>query len=240
MANALPVTLLALGAQSASDSGDAVDIGTRTAASLHLEVAAVTLGGGTFTVTIETSPDGTNWRAVNSISVASPASRQSFVAFGLAKHIRAAWTVAGGATATIGLAGTAHQIYIEPEDIRKYGMPGTALDDFTDAELLDYCLSVTDEADGYIGASYELPLTAWGQDLRMHAAKMAARYIMDRRGWDPEGADAVIMRGHEHALKWLDRISNGRLKPPGLIDTTTETFEGGSVVLSGSQRSWYA
>ena len=234
MANQLVVSLIDVATFSANQTGEATDIGTRTAGYFRLNVSAVSGSGQV--IYLETSPDNATWATAFQQTVVAPLSVVKAVS-GLKRYVRARINVASGsilAWASI----EAHQVYIDPGDIHDHGIPAQALEGFSDEDKLKQCLAATDECDVYLGSSYTLPLIQWGLDLRMHAAKIAARHLLDTRGWDPEGPDASIALGYSSAIKWLDRISDGKLKPPGIIDSTPETFEGGSFVVSGTKRGW--
>lgn len=233
MANVLEASLLDLTTLSADTSGDSVDIGLlRRAAHVEYRVESVS---GTVTLILETSADDTAWRTVDSRS--AKVGSTVFAVLGLSRYIRFRATVTGGSV-QMQASAEAHVLYCDPADLVKYGLPSVAMEVLSTTEQMEACLAATDEADGYINSSYKLPLTGWGRDLRAKVAKLAVIYILDQRGWDIEGPDERVNEAHEKALKWLSRIADGKLKPPGIVDSTPTTFEGGSVVLSGTKRGW--
>jgi hypothetical protein len=119
-------------------------------------------------------------------------------------------------------------------------VPEAAISRFSPEQRLESCIGVSVEADGYIGSAKTLPLVSWGEDLALHCARMCAALLAMERGADPlaNGPDASIFAGQSNALKWLDRLANGRLSPPDMVDSTPETFDGGSVVVSSTKRGW--
>jgi phage gp36-like protein len=235
MANQLNVSLQALATVTASQTGEAVDIGTRTAGLLSVEVDAIAVDG--HVVLLETSPDSITWRIVAQQPYSAPQNQVRAVE-GLQRYVRArvAMAAGGGASLLLSVDLEAHQIYCDQQSIRRYGLPAGALESVTDEEMLEVCLAATDECDSYLGAAFTLPLLQWGRDLRIHAAKMATMYLLDRRGWDPQGADAPIKMGHERAVRWLEQVAKGGLSPAGLIDSTTDVVDSGSVVFSRPKR----
>jgi phage gp36-like protein len=233
MANQLSAVLQAVASLAASTTGESVDIGTRTAGHFSIEVDAV--AGSGHAIALDTSPDETTWRQVFTRPFSAPNQVQIGLS-GLQRYVRSRVTVAGSGTLLVSVEIEAHQLYCDKHSLVKQGLPTAALDSLSDEEILEICLSVTDECDSYLGAAYALPLIQWGRDLRLHATKMLVRYLMDKRGWDPGGEDAPIMMGHEQALKWLDKVSKGSIKPAGIIDSTIDVVDSGSVVVSSPRR----
>lgn len=232
MANPTSITLLPLTALTGSGSGTAVELATPCSC-LALRVAS----DASVSLRLETSTTGTGqWTTVDEL-LAHGGSSLPWTAAGLDRFVRLQWTVLQG-TAACSVAGTAEVVYCSPADISRFGAPAEGLEELTQSEYADACLASTDEADGYIGGAYTLPLTAWGSDLRLHVAKMATLLLFERRGWDPGGPDGQIVKGRERAIEWLNRLANGRLKPPGLADSTPDAFDGGSSVVSSPKRGW--
>lgn len=241
MSNPLALPLHVLGLPStANGTGDAIDIGAlRTACELTLSAYAVT---GTLTAYIETSPDNTpssHWHQVTQVDVAEANSSQKLTLGQLQRYLRVRWTVSGGSPSVAwSLDGDAHVIYFEPSDIAKYAIPPEALAGIEDATLIADCITISSEADGYLNGSFELPLAAWGQSLRKHCAALAAAMLFRRRGCDPQGPDKLVFDSEATSISWFKMIANGRMKPPEIIDSTPEAFEGGSVVVSNPSRGW--
>jgi phage gp36-like protein len=233
MANSLDVELIPLNtAITASGTGESVDIGARSTAKLKLALFATTVGQ--LTVKVETSSDGTNWTSRAQVG-ATRSLAQDVALTGLSRYLRASWTLSSGEFVAT-LAGTALDIYCTPSDVQRLGIPGHALDDVETSLLLDLCVDVTDEADGHVGAAYALPLLKWGGDLRLHCCKMVVRYLLDARGWDPEGVDQVFMEGYNQATKWLRGVAKGEIAPAGIVDSTPTVIDSGSYVTSRPRR----
>lgn len=238
MANPLPITLLEATALSAPGSGSAVDVGPlRQIAKLRLDLVALT-AGEELDIFVETSPTGAaHWSQVARHSLVAPGVQEVTVG-PLQRFVRVRWALSGGA-ATLEVTGEAHVTYCVPRDIHRFSVPADALEPIPHEDRLDACLAATDEADGYVGGAYKLPLKAWGEDLRKATARIAGADLLSARGIDPESQDAVVFQREESAKEWLNRLANGRLAPPGMVDQTPETFEGGSVVVSRPKRGWW-
>lgn len=67
-----------------------------------------------------------------------------------------------------------------------------------------------DLADGYLGDTYNLPLTAWGGDLTQAVCDIARWNLFKRRGLDKDQAYAVYEP--KASMDWLDKVSKGMLK----------------------------
>ncbi len=239
MDNPLPITLLEDTVLSAPGSGAAVDVGMlRQVAKLRLDLVALT-SGEELDVFVETSPAGVaHWSQVARRSLDWPGVHEVTVG-PLQRFVRVRWSFSGGGAATLGVTAKAHVTYCTPRDIHRFSVPAGALDCIPLDEQLDACIAATDEADGYVGGAYKLPLKAWGDDLRKATARIAGADLLSARGIDPESQDAVVFQREEAAKEWLNRLANGRLAPPGMVDQTPETFEGGSVVVSRPKRGWW-
>jgi hypothetical protein len=66
-------------------------------------------------------------------------------------------------------------------------------------------------ADGYLVNTYNLPLLAWSDDLRMMVAKMARWELLGKRGMHAD----QTMQSYEpkEALEWLVKVARGDLQP---------------------------
>lgn len=246
MSNATAIELHALAADAAGATGDAVDIGElATAARLTLRAYAITGASPIATALtglIETSPDDSAYRTVRefTLTTANANSVQSFTVGGLQRYVRVRYTVAG-TTPSIAwsLDGEAHVIYLELDDISRYGAPRVAFKKFEDAELLDACIAVSSDADDYISGAFELPLSAWGESLKKNCAALAAALLFRRKGCDgSQLADKPIFDAEKLALDWFAHIKDGTMRPPDIVDSTAEDEEGGSFIVSNRDRGW--
>ena len=214
MAQSLAVPLLALGAQSGSGSGAAVDIGeTRSSVKLSLTITAIV---GTLTVSIETSPDGlTGWRQIGAFDAATAIGRQRYAFDECDRYVRATW--ATGTNATFSVAGAAHLLFARRSDITSAQMRPEALASIDVRVLADCLIKASGIAEPEISTANPLPLTQWPEEVTSACAAIAVYYAMRHRGFNPEGgADPLIVKDSDDAKKWFRAVARGELKPPGL------------------------
>lgn len=234
MANNLDISLSSIATTiSAAGSSPSVDVGSRRVLSLQLSVIA--LAEGSLTVKVQTGADGENWRIIYQGNFAASYAQELNVS-GAEQFVRLSWEVADGGTFKLGAAGHALELYCSPEDLRQLSLPAGALEEIDDSDLLGWCIAASDIADGHLEAAYTLPLLSWGKDLRNYCLKLVIRDVLDFRGWDPSGADAVYMKAYDDAISWLTKVSRGLVKPAGLRDSTPEVVDSGSVVRSRPRR----
>lgn len=239
MTNPLAVTLQASAEVSASASGAAVDIGAlRSCLKLRLELSAIAGTTPALAVKIETAPATTGpWQKVADFPTLLAASAKDQVFADCRRYVRATWTLSGGTpTATFGVSGDAHVLYAKVADVGVHAIQPEAIKSVSAAEQAACCLAATDEADGYLGGGKTLPLTAWGDDLTMQVAQIAAFRVLKRRGFQPDGSDDLIVKGRDDAISWLRGVGRGDIEPPGMIDSTPEVYEAGISVYSDTPR----
>lgn len=239
MANPLAVALAPTGAQTTGGTGSSVDLGALRKA-LRLELAITAISGGAtaeLTVELETSADGASgWRPTGAFTPLGTISALEQHFGPVSRFVRAKWTLTDITSVTFTLAGEAHVIYAEPKHVRKFGIKGPALDKVSDAELVEYCIVASTEADGYMAGGMTLPLTAWDDDLRLHVSKITAFHYLNGKGRIPTGPDDLIDMGNAAAVKWLRGVGAGTINPPGLVDSTPEVNESSFAVVSAPRR----
>lgn len=260
MAAALPITLRALAALSTvgTTTGTAVDCERLTTASLPdtdgsprvprwaaklvldvVEVAA----GAVLKVDVETSADQVAWRAVyEGDDIVAPLEEPLELYVGaLQRYVRAKFTLGGSGTpsARFGFVGEAHTVYCTPRQLTSDAVPEHSIAGISASDRLRACIVGSTEGEGYLASAYTTPILAWGDDLAEKTALISAAKIFNVRGRDPEGPDKGVFDAAAEARdQWFNRIANGKLKPPGIVDSTPEVFEGGSVVVSSPSRGW--
>lgn len=246
MSQALALNLGPTEAVTTAGTGSSVDLGEgslRNVARLDTRLSAWaggTVGVSWVKLTLQTSSDDTTWRDLESQAV-SDFRVVEWGSVGIERYVRLSWSLATEVTsATFTARGFADVVYATPSDLVSYGLPEEAMEGVTTRWRIDACVAASDEADGYLAASYTLPLVAWSKDLSLHCGKMAVRYVLDRRGWDPESRDNVIETAFDRAIGWLKQVAKGLVRPPGIVDSAPEVFEAGSVVMSRPRResSW--
>lgn len=245
MPQPLSIELAASAARTAAGSGAAVDLGLvasvspRSAARLQVEVTAFA-GLERLRLVVEHAASSAGpWLELADLNVEQTGDHD-FTVGDSKRWLRLRWELfgeAGTPSVTFAVAGQAHQVYVSPRGLGS-AIRVVALNEVTTAsERADACIAVSDEADGYLNGRYTLPLKKWSGDLSSMLARMAVRYALDAAGWQPDGPDSVVKEGFAHAIAWLKRLQDGKLEPPGMVDSTPEVFEGGSVVMSRPRRS---
>lgn len=131
--------------------------------------------------------------------------------------------------------------YASTTDLGRLGVATQALsglDAATREDALDACSAL---ADGYLSNRYSLPLSAWGDDLRLHVAGMAAFRLLAGRGYNPQVAnDEVVRMLWEDAIRWLERVAAGTVTPAGITDATPEEAEElpSFAMVTNTSRGW--
>lgn len=232
MADALAITLQASGAVTASGNGTSVDIGaTRSAARLELQLSALSGVGARLVVKVQTalSPTGP-WKTVAEFPALTVETFSVKMFATCERYLRVAWTVEGTTPSiTFSVAGTAHVLYAVLDDVGRHALPLAAIASVSNEDKAAALLGATDEADSYLSKapSIDLPLTDWSEALTMHVARIAAYGIMLRRGFQPEGVDALIVQMRADAIAWLKMVAEGKVEivppdpdpdPPGAPD----------------------
>lgn len=240
MPNSLTSVLSASAAVTGAGTGAGVDIGDRSLVQVVLDVTAITTGAS-LSVTVETSATQSGWTMARRLTAASATGAQQVLVIDAERYVRVTWTLAGSGSpsATFAVTATSHQLYAEPQEISLYGIPAPALQGFPPEQIAMACLSASSEADGYLGLAFTLPITKWDTDLRRHVACMAVYDLLSARGFEPDsGKDMLIPMRRNDAIAWLKRISDGKLRPPGLTDSTPLRRETEGYVVSEAGRGW--
>lgn len=124
------------------------------------------------------------------------------------------------------------------------GLPADVLNSIT-SQGLDEALSAASQlADGYLRQQYDLPLKTWGADLTRAICHIASYDVLTARGYNPEaGGDVTIRIRYEDAIRWLERVSDGKISP-SIVDSSVgatdvgDTTAGGPELVTSSSRGW--
>lgn len=238
MPNPLAVTLRARAEIAADGESSAVDLGAlRTAVELRVTTDGITPAGASPLLVIETRDAETSvWRKVDSEQLQNGAIQIDLVE--LDRYVRLRWVMKSATSAFVAVSGVAHVVYCSTADLERLQVPGAAIEEVSQRAKASACIAASSDADGYIASSHTMPLVAWGPSLRAKTGALALAYVFSKRGVDPEGADAVVFDMRDKALSWFDRLADGRIQPPEIVDSTPEVCEGGAVVLSRPKRGW--
>lgn len=129
--------------------------------------------------------------------------------------------------------------YAERSDLPRFGLPAAALTGVSTATQDAALDAASVLADGYLRGRFELPLTAWGDDLRRAVCAVAAWDLMVTRGFDPNaGTDEALRLRYEDAIAWLKSIALGQVIPVNITDATPDEDDGGTFSVSNARRGW--
>lgn len=235
MAESLAVTLHAMAEESANGQSAAVDIGTRrTAARLVLRVLSSAAAG--LSVTVQTTDESSAgpWHTVATFPTQNAAGAAELYVGKLLQYVRVGWTRT--ANVEFSVVGEAHTLYCEPWQIKA---AADVLNGQSDSDKAEACIDASGEAESYIASGYTMPLSAWPAEMIRKVGLLAAWNLVHKRGIRADGADELVLTERDHAISWFKQIRSGSLRPPGIIDSTPETYEGGGVVVSSAaRRGW--
>lgn len=218
MADALAVVLRASAVSTASGDGVAVDIGaTRSACKLELQLSTISGTGASLAVKVQTALSSSGpWRTVASFPALTVETYSIKLFATCDRYVRITWVVEGSSPSfTFSVAGEAHVLYAVLDDVGRHALPLHTLTGVSAEDKAAALLGATDEADSYLAKAIDLPLTSWSEALTMHVARIAAYGIMLRRGFQPEGVDALIVKMRDDAIAWLKMVAAGTVEPPG-------------------------
>ncbi len=120
-------------------------------------------------------------------------------------------------------------VYADRADLNLYAISEEALRNI-DPEKVDGALAAASRlADSYLASQYTLPLTAYGIDLKMAVASLAAWILVSTAGVNPEGSDQVYAARNDQALRWLESVMRGGVRPAGMSGSGTNLLGGQSV-----------
>ena len=131
--------------------------------------------------------------------------------------------------------------YATVKDLETLTIQGSALAPLPDKDKTEALESASEEADGFLQSQYQLPLKKWGKDLKQHVCDIAAFRLLKKRGMNPStpGAEYTLTReAYDDAFGWLKAISGGRVKPPAIVDSSSEVDEGGIGIATSTRRGW--
>jgi phage gp36-like protein len=102
--------------------------------------------------------------------------------------------------------------YCSRTDLTNLGIFADALRTISTTVQDGAIAAASDEMDGYLGSQYKLPLTAWGQDVRLMCARLTIYTLISSRGFNPNSpGDSQILDAHDMTERWLKRVADGNL-----------------------------
>jgi len=241
MAQALAIVGLALAARTGTGQGAAVDIGaTRSAARLQLELTAISGANASLVVTLETSADGaTGWRAVDAWDALTAVDKVERNFAGLSRFVRVSWVLTGtGPSATFTVYGDAHQLFLTIGSLNGAQVPTKAIASVPKTVVAGALIDASQDGEDAMASSFTLPIVSVGPSMTKRLAAIAAYHVMSFRGFQPQGTDELFIKNHDDAQAWLMRVSQAKLRPPGIVDSAPTTYEGGAAVVTNASRGW--
>lgn len=233
MSNPLDLVLHASAAETSSGTTPSFDIGPRNALRLLLEASAFT-AGAKLTVTVETSPNGSSgWKSLGPLPALTAETYCEKTFGSILRFVRFVWTIEGTTpSVTFGLTGSAHVTYAVVRDIERLGIARDTLSHVDTSDKVEALIAASDTADRYLCREFTLPLVSWGNDLRRMVTHVAVYDLMCVQGFQPEGADALIVKRYDDAMACFREVGEGDACMPGIVDT--DDGDSGSAVGDGA------
>lgn len=226
------------GAETASGVGTPIDLGP-TDRLLRITLTVNSLVG-TLAIVVESSASSSGpWRQCGD---ATSDTISATVAYD--RWVRLRWTGTAQTSpsaafeSTFAVTADVDRCYANFDDLYLHGRPEKALSDVSTTERAIALATASTKADGKLGLRYDLPLTAWGSDLREVVAKIAGYDLLSFQGFNPDGQDANIRTRHNDATSWLREVADSMIEPLGIVDSTPEVEDDGIAVVSYPSRGW--
>jgi phage gp36-like protein len=139
--------------------------------------------------------------------------------------------------------------YVVRTELANY-WPAAAFIGTTTAQQDQACLDATGKMDEYLSGRYQMPLLAWGSEVKKTCAHIAIYYLMTTRGASPaNGADAAIFARYYDAvgnpsvpgsLGWLDKVQRQSLHPDitATVPPAQDPVYGMPQVFTSPRRGW--
>jgi phage gp36-like protein len=105
------------------------------------------------------------------------------------------------------------QAYCTVDEVKRYGVNGSALTGIPTQTIEDTILAISSEADSAFRSRYNLPLISWGVDVRSNVARIVAYELLVVRGFNPElGADTNIASRAEASRAWFRAVARQEMQ----------------------------
>lgn len=129
--------------------------------------------------------------------------------------------------------------YAELADLYAYGISEVACGSVGPAVRQQQLDARNAWADGKLSGRFNLPLLAWGLDLRMNVAQLAAYDVMVIRGFNPSaGADVNIRLRYQDAVAWFDSVQRQATHPVVTETARVSPAYDAPSVLTRPKRGW--
>jgi phage gp36-like protein len=104
--------------------------------------------------------------------------------------------------------------YCTTAELTTYGIRAEALRSISSEDLQAAIVAASDVIDGYLRTRYQLPLVAWGTDVRRLCAKIACHDLIMVRGFNSARAgDEQLDKMYDDAIANLRDISAAKCSP---------------------------
>jgi phage gp36-like protein len=132
--------------------------------------------------------------------------------------------------------------YADQSDLAQVGVRADVTSGVDSTTLDGILMKRSRFADGYLAASgrYILPISAWGDDLRLAVCELSAYDALTAViGMNPDdSANSNWIERKNDAMQWLRDVAAGKVVPVGIVDSTPSTSEGGASVSTDCRRGW--
>lgn len=98
--------------------------------------------------------------------------------------------------------------------------------------------------DSYAQAHYAVPLVSWGLEVELCVAILAGWDLLVTAGVNPQNVDTWLLErvyfylGRPGQKGWLDKLAEGQVGLPGVVDPTPGISEGSPIGWSEKDRGW--
>jgi len=127
--------------------------------------------------------------------------------------------------------------YLTVEEMPSLGINAKALERVPLDDLTLAVEAASSEADCYLSALYDVPMTAVPLAVKKHVANVAVYHLMSVKGFSPAGSDQIIVDNYDRAIRFFKDIQK-----QGLSLSTPETQPAKQdsvyVVSRSSPRRW--
>ena len=128
--------------------------------------------------------------------------------------------------------------YITHDEFHRWGIKYEDLDsDKINSDDIDAAiLAASSEADCYLTAYYDTPLTAIEPALKLHVARAATFHLMSIVGFNPVGSDDLLVGNYDRALRFYKDLQKSQQTMPA--STAPAKQDAQFVVSSAPKRGW--
>ncbi len=128
--------------------------------------------------------------------------------------------------------------YATLTEFANLGPPSAALATLSSDVKTAHLVAASSVADDYIQKRWSTPLTSWPMSLTLAVVRIATFTILAARGFNPANpADAAVIKAHDDAIAWLEKVAGGLLEP-AFIDATPAVDEASPLLESEDRQAW--